>query len=105
MIVIMFDESGSDEDAGACCGEVDSLGFDDPSHPNINEPGLYGPGGGKVGAVVLSKFIRPGTVTKVPTTTTRCCASIEDVFGLAHLGDAQQPQVQSFGPDVYTRFK
>jgi hypothetical protein len=29
--------------------------------------------------------------------------SIEDIFGLSHLGDAQQPQVKSFGPDVYTR--
>ena len=31
--------------------------------------------------------------------------SIEDLFGLAHLGDAKQPQVHSFGRDVYTRFK
>ena len=63
MIVIVFDESGSDDNAGACCGEVDGLGFDDPSHPNMNEPGLYGPGGGRVGAVLLSKYIRPGTVS------------------------------------------
>jgi len=28
--------------------------------------------------------------------------SIEDIFGLSHLGDAQMPQVQSFGSDVYT---
>ena len=66
LIVIMFDESGSDENAGACCGEVDGLGYGDPSHPNINEPGLYGPGGGKIGAVVLSKFIKPGTVSTKP---------------------------------------
>jgi hypothetical protein len=31
--------------------------------------------------------------------------SIEDLFGLAHLGDARQPRVHSFGRDVYTRFK
>jgi phosphatidylinositol-3-phosphatase len=103
MIVIVFDESGSDDNAGACCGEVNSLGYSDPSHPDINEPGLYGPGGGKTGAVVLSKFIKPGTVSTKPYNHYSQLRSIEDVFGLKHIGDAQQPQVKSFGPDVYTR--
>jgi phosphatidylinositol-3-phosphatase len=103
MIVIVFDESGSDENAGACCGEVNSLGYSDPSHPDINEPGLYGPGGGKTGAVVLSRFIKPGTVSTKPYNHYSQLRSIEDVFGLKHLGDAQQPQVKSFGPDIYTR--
>jgi hypothetical protein len=103
MIVIVFDESGSDENAGACCGEVNSLGYSDPSHPNINEPGLYGPGGGKTGAVVLSKFVKPGTVSTKSYNHYSQLRSIEDLFGLKHLGDAQQRQVKSFGPDVYTR--
>jgi phosphatidylinositol-3-phosphatase len=102
MIVINFDESGSDEDASACCGEKVSLGYSDPSHPDMNEPGLYGPGGGKVGAVVLSKFIKGGTVSTVGYNHYSLLRSIEDIFGLHHLGDAQQPQVVSFGPDVYT---
>jgi phosphatidylinositol-3-phosphatase len=29
--------------------------------------------------------------------------SIEDIFGLKHIGDAQQPQVKSFGSDIYIR--
>jgi hypothetical protein len=29
--------------------------------------------------------------------------SIEDIFGLRHIGDAQQPQVHPFGSDVYTQ--
>jgi hypothetical protein len=103
LIVIVFDESGSDDNAGACCGEVDSLGFSDPSHPNLNEPGLYGPGGGKTGAVLLSKYIKPGTVTTKAYNHYSQLRSIEDIFGLGHIGDAQQPQVKSFGPDVYTR--
>jgi phosphatidylinositol-3-phosphatase len=102
MIVINFDESGSDENAGACCGEKDSLGYSDPSHPDMNEPGLYGPGGGKVGAVVLSRFIKPGTTSTVGYNHYSLLRSVEDIFGLRHLGDAQQPQVVSFGPDVYT---
>jgi hypothetical protein len=105
LIVVNFDESGDDTDATACCGEKDGLGYDDPSHPNTNEPGLYGPGGGRVGAVLLSRFIRPGTVSKVPYNHYSLLRSVEDLFGLAHLGDAKQPQVHSFGRDVYTRFK
>jgi hypothetical protein len=105
MIIITFDESGSDDDASACCGEVDGLGFDDPSHPNLNEPGLYGPGGGRVGAVLLSKYIRPGTVTNDPYNHYSMLRSVEDLFGLSHIGDAQMPQVHSFGADVYTNPK
>jgi hypothetical protein len=102
LIIITFDESGSDDNAGACCGEVDGLGYDDPSHPNINEPGLYGPGGGRVGAVLLSKYIRPGTVSNHPYNHFSMLRSIEDLFGLSHIGDAQMPQVHPFGADVYT---
>ncbi len=103
LIIITFDEAGDDTDATACCGEVDSLGFDDPSHPNMNEVGLYGPGGGRVGAVLLSKYIRPGTVSRRPYNHFSQLRSIEDIFALRHLGDAQQPHVRSFGSDVYTR--
>jgi phospholipase C len=103
MILVTFDESGSDENASACCGEAVSTGYDDPSHPNINEPGLYGPGGGQVGAVVLSKFVRPGTVSHRPYNHYSQLKTVEDAFGLAHLGDALQPQVHAFGPDVFTR--
>jgi hypothetical protein len=104
-ILITFDESGHDEDAGACCGEVSGLGYDDPSHPNMNEPGLYGPGGGKVGAVVLSKFIKPGTVDNTPYNHFSQLKSWEAAFGLHHLGDAKQPQVHAFGSDVFTKPK
>jgi hypothetical protein len=29
--------------------------------------------------------------------------TIEDIFGLQHLGDAAMSAVKSFGPDVFTR--
>jgi phosphatidylinositol-3-phosphatase len=103
LILVTFDESGDDSDAGACCGEVDSLGFTDPSHPNLNEVGLYGPGGGRVGAIVLSRYVKPGTVSRKAYNHYSQLRSFEDLFGLKHLGDAQQPQVHSFGPDVYTQ--
>lgn len=102
LIVITFDESGDDSDAGACCGEVSGLGLDDPAHPNTNEPGLYGPGGGRVGAVLLSRFIKPGTTTAQHYNHYSLLRSVEDIFGVAHLGDAKQAQVRPFGADVYT---
>jgi phosphatidylinositol-3-phosphatase len=102
MILITTDEAGDDSVAGACCGEVDGLGFDDPSHPNLNEPGLYGPGGGKVGAIVLSPFVKPGTVSPMPYNHYSQLATVEDLFGLPLLGDAKQPQVKPFGSDVFT---
>jgi phosphatidylinositol-3-phosphatase len=96
LIFITFDEGSTDT---ACCGET--LGRTD-SHPNTGSPGLGGPGGGRVGAVLISPFIKPGTVSTVDYNHYSSLRSIEDIFGLSHLGDAQQPQVKSFGSDVYT---
>jgi phosphatidylinositol-3-phosphatase len=103
LIVITFDESGNDQNARACCGEKDSLGYDDPSHPNANEPGLWGPGGGRVGAVALSPFIKPGTWSAVTYNHYSLLKTVERIFGLPLLGDATQPQVRAFGADVFTR--
>jgi hypothetical protein len=63
---------------------------------------MGGPGGGRVGAVLISPFIKPGTVSTVDYNHYSALRSIEDIFGLSHLGDALQPQVTSFGSDVYT---
>ena len=54
-----------------------------------------------IGAVLLSPLIRPGTVSTVPYNHYSLLRSIEDIFGLPHLGDAAVPQVRSFGPDVF----
>jgi len=102
LIMIVFDESGHDRDATACCGEKDSVGYDDPSHPNTNEPGLWGPGGGRVGAVALSPFIKPGTRSSAAYNHYSLLKTTEMIFGLPLLGDARQPQVHSFGADVFT---
>ena len=95
LIVITFDEGS---DTAACCGETP--GFS-PGHPNVPDPGKTGPGGGRVGAVLLSPLIRPGTVSTVDYNHYSLLRSIEDIFGLPHLGDAAMPQVRSFGPDVF----
>ena len=92
MLVITFDESGGD--ATACCGEQ--------RLPGGPKPGLTGPGGGRVGAVVLSPFIRPGTRSKVDYNHYSLLRTIELNFGLKPLGYAASPGLRTFGPDVFT---
>jgi len=95
LIVITFDEGS---DSAACCGETSGFSL---AHPNVPGPGKNGPGGGRVGAVLLSPLIRPGTVSTVEYNHYSLLRTIEDIFGLPHLGDAAMPQVKSFGPDVF----
>jgi hypothetical protein len=95
LIVITFDEGS---DAAACCGESSGLA---PSHPNVPLPGKTGPGGSRIGAVLLSPLIRPGTVSTVAYNHYSLLRTIEDIFGLPHLGDAAMAQARSFGPDVF----
>lgn len=94
LLVITFDEAevGNPASATACCGEVPG--------PNSSSPGIVGPGGGRVGAVVLSPFVQPGTVNDTPYNHYSLLRTIEDVFGLPHLGFAASTGLRPFGSDV-----
>ena len=94
LLIITFDEALS-IDATACCNE--------PSGPNTTAPGVNGPGGGRTGAVLLSPFIAGGTVSQTPYNHYSMLKSIEDIFGLPHLGYAGRPGLVAFGADVFTR--
>jgi hypothetical protein len=94
MLVIGFDEAGND--TTSCCGEP--IG---PNTPNNGGPSP-GSGGGKVGAVVLSRFIRGGTVSAVPYNHYSMLRTSEDIFGLPHLAYAARPDLAPFGDDVFT---
>jgi hypothetical protein len=52
--------------------------------------------------VLLSPFIRPGTTTAQQYNHYSLLRSIEDVFGLPHLGYAAAAGLRPFGADVYT---
>lgn len=91
LLVITFDEGS---DARACCGEQPLPG--DPL------PGTYGPGGGRIGAVALSPFIRAGTVSMRDYNHYSFLRSVENLFGLDYLGYAAVPTLRSFGADVFT---
>jgi hypothetical protein len=92
LIIITFDEAEGG-DASACCGEV----------PGLNAPnaGGSGPGGGRTGALLISRFIQPGSVNDTPYNHYSLLRSIEDIFALPHLGFAAQPGLKAFGSDVY----
>jgi len=98
LLIITFDESDStgDDAATACCGA--------PALPGSDQlAGIVGPGGGRIGAVLLSAFIAPGTVSSVPYNHYSTLRYVEDIFGLAHLGYAGQKDLKVFGSDIFKR--
>jgi len=95
LLEILFDEA-ENSDATACCEEK--------TGPNTPAPGVTGPGGGRVGAVLLSPFIKPGTVSATPYNHYSSLASWESLLALPRLGYAAAvPGI--FGTDVFTTRK
>ena len=97
MLIITFDEAelGNDkDDYTRCCNEQPG--------PNVTQPGRQGPGGGKIGAVIISPYTTPGSVNPTPYNHYSLLRSLEDLFGLSHLANANQKNLTPFGPDVYT---
>jgi phosphatidylinositol-3-phosphatase len=95
LLEIVFDEAGNSE-TEACCEEMPG--------PGSPQPGITGPGGGRVGAVLLSPFIKPGTVSTTSYNHYSSLASWESLFGLPRLAYAATvPTV--FGADVFTAAK
>ena len=96
LLVVTFDEadSATDEDSAACCGEEPMPGAPFP-------PGGNGPGGGRIGAVLISPSIKPGTVSRQPYNHYSLLRSVEDMFTLPHLALAARPLVPSFGNDIF----
>jgi phosphatidylinositol-3-phosphatase len=102
VLLITTDESEGVQPSGAdnalaCC--------DEQPGPNIKLPGGNGPGGGRVAAVMLSRFIKPGTVSNVPYNHFSALKSIEQIFGVPFLGMAGQPGLSSFGADIFSNVK
>jgi hypothetical protein len=118
LLIITFDESSPSPspldgsftvfDGTACCNE--------PSGPNTQLPGvpdaaaIFGmtitgsvgnSGGGQTGTILVSPFIKPGTVTMTAYNHYNMLHTIENVFGLSFLGYAGSPGTASFGADVF----
>ena len=93
LLIITFDEALS-LDRSSCCGQVPG------PNARVAQDGQFG--GGRIGAVLLSRYIKPGTVSNVPYNHYSLLRSVEDLFGLGHLGYAQLKGVTSFGDDVFS---
>jgi hypothetical protein len=114
LLIILYDEStdstSNTSDFDACCGEKASI----PTNATL-PPGEFGPAGGRVGAVLLSPFIRPGTVSVKNYNHYSMLRTIEDIFGFSYLGYADSGNTAlpgaacddssypcSFGMDVFS---
>jgi hypothetical protein len=97
MLIVTFDEADGvgAEGSGACCGER-------PLPGARYAAGFNGPGGGRVGAVVLSRFVKAGTVSAVPYNHYGLLKTVEALFGLKPLGYAAAAGPQVFGADVFS---
>ncbi|MGH2889127.1 MAG: alkaline phosphatase family protein, partial [Solirubrobacteraceae bacterium] len=94
LLIVTFDEAAS-SDASSCCGEIPG--------PAAPLPGGTGPGGGDVGAVLLSPCIKPGTVSQTAYNHYTMLGSVENLFDLSHLGYAGLPGETYFGSDIFKR--
>lgn len=90
MIVITFDEAAFDSRSTSYHGTIETP-----------LPGIYGPGGGRIGALVLSPFVKQGSTSRVKYNHYSLLGSEEDLFGLPRLGYAADSRTNVFGADVY----
>jgi hypothetical protein len=97
LLVITFDESdhAGAQGSASCCGE-------EPLPGAIYPPGISGPGGGRIGAVVLSPYVRPGTVSQQPYNHYSLLRTIEGIFELPPVGYAASADLKAFGADVFS---
>lgn len=112
LLIITFDEADLDAApdgkgntvitaAGeTCCGQQPGPNL--APFPQSTEPfpnvifNFQSFGGDRTGAVLLSPFVKPGTVSNVPYNHYSMLKTVEDIFGLDHLGYAGQPGLQGF---------
>jgi hypothetical protein len=90
--------SGEFADSSSCCGQ--------PRFPNLPPAtgvaaSLPPEGGGQVGALALSPFIKPGTTSQEPYNHYSLLRTIEDLFGLKHLGYAAGAHVSSLQASLF----
>ena len=101
LIIITTDEAEND-DASACCGEQPG--------PNSPLPGITGPGGGRIGTLVVGRCVRPDATVTTPYNHYSLLRSLEDLYGIrtggsdskGHLGYAGAAGLAAFGPDVFS---
>jgi hypothetical protein len=98
LLAITVDQApgtGLEADSSACCGQPRFPGL--PASAPLPGGGQLPPaGGGQVGALLLSRFVKAGNVDQDPYNHFALLRTIEDLFGLGHLGYAGGSEVKSF---------
>ncbi len=98
LIVITVDQApstGELADSSSCCGQ--------PKFPNVpSKSTLLTPrGGGAVGALLISPYVKGSTTSQEPFNHFSLLRTIEDMFGLAHIGYAALPAVKPLEPALF----
>jgi hypothetical protein len=99
LVVVTFAEAhatGDRADSSSCCGQTAAV-----NEPPSVDPQAPVAGGGRTGAIVLSPHARPGQASEVPYNHLALLRTIEDAFGLEHLGLAGAPGLRPLGDDVF----
>jgi hypothetical protein len=86
LLVITFSDGPASDTTGCCQG--------------TSTPAAPISGGGRVGALLVSRFVAAGREDKTPYNHYSLLRTVEDIFGLKHLGDAEQSGVSSFSGKV-----
>ncbi|MGB7588970.1 MAG: alkaline phosphatase family protein, partial [Solirubrobacterales bacterium] len=96
-------QAGPTPDSSACCGA--------PEYPNLPSSGTPAPangpvkptgGGGKVGLLLISSFVKPGSVDETGYYNHfSLLLSLENLFGLTPLGYASNPALSAFEETVF----
>jgi phosphatidylinositol-3-phosphatase len=98
LLVITSDNapaSGEYADSSSCCGQ--------PAFPNLPAPTTAGHGGGQVGLLLLSPFLKKGGGFAQETYNHySLLATIERIFGLGKLGYAALPEAKPFSASLFS---
>jgi hypothetical protein len=101
LLVITTDQapsSGEYADSSSCCGQ--------PRFPSLPDPAgsaaaLPPEGGGQVGALLLSPFVKRGANNQESFNDFSLLRTFEDLFGVKHLGYAAGAHVGSLEPSLF----
>lgn len=105
LLAITVDQApatGVEADSSSCCGQPRFPGLPAPA-PLTGGGQLPPSGGGQVGALLLSPFVKAGSTNQEPYNHFSLLRTIEDLFGLKHLGYAGASGVNAFSATVFER--
>lgn len=90
LLVITFSDGPPADTSGCCQAQA----------PGALAGSTAVAGGGRVGALLLSRFVTPGGESTAQYSHYSLLRTVEDIFGLTHLANAGAAGVQSFSGDI-----